>query len=180
MLTEEGVTAMREAPSSRTAAPSRRTVLTAAAALATASLAGCTDDETPAPPDPDLVLRNRVADQVGELVRAYAAATAAFPGLRSRLSPLAAEHEAHVAALRGPAGSARLPSPTGSVSSAPPPAPQVPATATATVRWLADLEHRAARRRRRSCLRAGPDLARLLGSVAACEAAHASLLRSGA
>ncbi len=45
-----------------------------------------------------------------------------------------------------------------------------------SIRWLAGLERAAARRRTRQALRAGPDLARLLASVGASEAAHAAVL----
>jgi len=147
-------------------APTRRTVLATGAVLA---LAGClpADESAPPPPDPDLVLRRRVAAEVRALVAAYAAATAAFPALAARLGPLAAEHDAHVAAL-----DPRPPS-------TPPPSlpmPPTPATATATLDRLADLERSAARRRTSQSLRAGSDLARLLASVGACNAVHAALL----
>jgi hypothetical protein len=157
----------------REAHPSRRAVLASAGAFA---LGGCVgSSEQPEPrPDPDLRLRDRVAAEVDELVRAYAAATDAFPALTGRLAPLAAEHQAHAAALRGPAPSGS-PRPRTS-SSAPSTAPDVPGSSVATVTWLAGLERRAARRRGRQTGSAGPDLARLLASVAACESVHAVLL----
>lgn len=157
--------------------PSRRAVLTTGGALA---LAGCLPGSGgPQPqPDPDLRLRLRVATEITELGAAYAAAMAAHPDLASRLAPLAVEHRAHVAALRGPAGSAAPDSPASRSGPATPP-PEVPATPAATLAWLTGLEHRATQRRRRQALLAGPGLARLLASVGSCEAAHAALLERG-
>ncbi len=158
--------------------PSRRSVLAGAGALA---LTGCLPsvDGTPPRPDPDLRLRTRVATEVRELVSAYAAAAAAFPALEQRLAPLAAEHRAHVAALRGPvadpATAATTPSAPGPTSASPPP-PVVPTSPAGTLEWLAGLERTAADRRTRQLLRAGPDLARLLASLAACETTHVRLL----
>lgn len=149
--------------------PTRRAVLATGGVLA---LSACLPGAAPEPsrPDPDLVLRRQVAAQVRELAAAYAAVVAAFPGAGDRLAvlaALAAEHEAHAAALAGPrsASPARAPAP-GSV----------PATLPTARDWLADLERAAARRRTRQSLRAGADLARLLAAVGACESAHAALL----
>jgi hypothetical protein len=163
----------------REAHPSRRAVLVSAGALAVSGCLGPTDEPTPRP-DPDLRLRDRVAAEVDELVRSYAAATAAFPALADRLTPLAAEHQAHAAALRGPrSGSSPTAAPSGSPG-ATSPAPAVPGSAGATVTWLAGLERRAARRRARQAGSAGRDLARLLASVGACESVHAVLLGGSA
>ena len=162
----------------REAHPSRRAVLVSAGALAVSGCLGPSDEPTPRP-DPDLRLRDRVAAEVDALVRSYAAATAAFPALADWLSPLAAEHQAHATALRGPRSS----SPTASLGGSPratPPAPAVPGSAGATVTWLAGLERKAARRRARQAEAAGRDLARLLASVGACESVHAVLLGGSA
>jgi hypothetical protein len=158
----------------REAHPSRRAVLASAGALALTGCLGATDEPEPRP-DPDLRLRERVAAEVDELVRAYAAATQAFPGLTDRLAPLAAEHQAHLTALRGPQPSGS-PGAGASGSATPPAAPAVPGSGAATVTWLAGLERRAARRRAHQTATAGPDLARLLASVGACESVHAVLL----
>src|SRR6185369_5720385 len=97
---------------------------------------------------------------------------------RTALGPLAAEHEAHVGALV-----ALLPAPTGSAppsgsaspggstspSASPPPVASSPAEAVAA---LAAAERTAAGRRRGQAARAGAELARLLASIAACEAVH--------
>jgi hypothetical protein len=153
---------------------SRRAVLASAAALALTGCVGSTDEPEPRP-DPDLRLRDQVAAEVDDLVRAYAAATHAFPGLTHRLAPLAAEHQAHATALRGPQPTGS-PSAGASGSATPPAEPAVPGSGSATVTWLAGLERRAARRRARQTATAGPDLARLLASVGACESVHAALL----
>lgn len=152
---------------------SRRAVLATSGLL---TVAGClpADDEPRRRADADLRLRRRVAVEVRDLAAAYAAVRRAVPATAARLDPLAAEHEAHLAALEGPPAPTRSPSfPSG-------PATPVPTTAAAAVSWLAGLERAAAARRARQCLGAGPDLARLLASVGACEAAHAELLGGGA
>ena len=155
-------------------APSRRAVLAATGALA---LTGCLPADTarPSRPDPDLRLRRRVAREVRRLAAGYAAVIAAFPATATQLGPLAAEHQSHVAALEGPA---RSPSPAGppSASPSPTPTPSLPATRVQAVAWLATQERAAATRRAAECLEAGPDLARLLASIGACEAVHAALL----
>lgn len=145
--------------------PTRRTVLATGGVLALAACLPVQQAEPP-PPDPDLVLRRRVATEVRRLVAAYAAVLAAFPAARSRLATLAAEHEAHVTALAGPR---RRPG-------AAPAAPQVPRTLGAASTWLAGIEQEAAHRRTAESLEAGDDLARLLASVAACNTVHAALL----
>ena len=158
----------------REAHPSRRAVLVSAGAVALAGCVGSTNEPEPAP-DPDLRLRDRVAAEIDELVGAYAAATEAHPGLTDRLAPLAAEHQAHVTALRGPRPSGS-PSAGAGGPATPPAGPEAPGSSAATVTWLAGLERRAARRRDRQTATAGPDLARLLASVGACESVHAVLL----
>lgn len=169
--------------------PTRRAVLATGGALA---LAAClpADDQRPLRPDPDLRLRRTVAGEVRVLVAAYAAVAAAVPdagsALLARLRSLAAEHQAHVAALEGPRPTASpspststgSPSPSTSTGSPSPPTapPQVPSTPAAAVTWLAGLERAAADRRTGQVLRAGADLGRLLASIAACDSAHADLL----
>lgn len=159
------------------ARPSRRAVLATGGALALSACLPEADGPQPKP-DPDLRLRQRVGAEVSELAAAYAAAVAAHPELSSRISPLAAEHRAHVAALRGPAGPATTDSSARRSGPAARP-PEVPGTPGATLAWLTRLEHGAAQRRRAQALRAGPALARLLASVGGCEAAHAALLERG-
>jgi hypothetical protein len=149
--------------------PTRRAVLATAGALA---LSGClpgTDAPPARRPDPDLLLRRKVAREVDALVTSYAAVVAAFPALPDATAPLAAlaaEHEAHARALRGAARAARRTASPG----------PVPTTMPAARAWLAGLERAAGRRRARQSLQAGPDLARLLAAIGGCEAAHAALL----
>jgi hypothetical protein len=136
-------------------------------------------DPEPERPDPDLRLRRRAAADVRDLVAAYAAVVTAFPqGGAQQLATLrafAAEHQAHVGALEGP------PPTTSSGSPAATPAPPaVPSSLAASLGWLAGLERAAATRRTRQSLRAGPDLARLLAAVGACETTHAAMLARGA
>jgi hypothetical protein len=56
----------------------------------------------------------------------------------------------------------------------------VPGTVDRAIAELAAAEHAASHRRGRQARDASPDLARLLASIAACEAAHASLLERDA
>jgi hypothetical protein len=157
--------------------PSRREVLVGGALVA---LGGCLPDTEPAAParSPEERLRARVADEVDDLAARYAAVMARFPQGRPELSMLAAEHEAHVRALRGrgPASRPRSPSPSPSPSATGPDAPAVPETLAEARASLAVVERAASRRRGRQATGTGPELARLLASIAACEATHAALL----
>jgi hypothetical protein len=159
--------------------PSRREVLVGGALVA---LGGCLPDTEPAAParSPEERLRARVADEVDDLAARYAAVMARFPQGRPELSMLAAEHEAHVRALRGrgPASRPRSPSPSPSPSPSAtgPAAPAVPETLAEARASLAVVERAASRRRGRQATGTGPELARLLASIAACEATHAALL----
>ena len=174
--------------------PGRRRVLGGAAAVALSAsvvpLAGClpgADDDEADRPDPDLLLRARVADEVRALAAQYAAVIARFPTAADELGTLAAEHEEHARALL-PRRVARTltptPSPSGTSGTSTPSPSELPTPAVAadlrTARAdLAAAETAAARRRTRQSLRARPETARLLASVAGCEAAHAALLAAG-
>ena len=143
------------------------------------ALAGCLPNDEPRPrasAPPEVRLRARVADEVVELGGSYAAVLARFPAAGATLSPLAAEHSAHVEALRRP-----TPEPTGTASPGPtePPEPPIPATLPAAVGMLASAERAASARRVRQARGTTPGTARLLASIAACEAAHAALLEEG-
>lgn len=166
--------------------PGRRQVLARAAALVLTvplvPLTGClpgTGDDEPDKPDPDLLLRARVADEVRALAAQYAAVIARYPAASDELATLAAEHEEHARALL-PRRVARTltpsASPTGTSSPPPTPTPAVAPTLRAARAELADAETAAARRRTHQSLRAEPETARLLASVAGCEAGHAALL----
>jgi hypothetical protein len=155
--------------------PSRREVLVGGALVA---LGGCLPDTEPAAParSPEERLRARVADEVDDLAARYAAVMARFPQGRPELSMLAAEHEAHVRALRGRGPASRPRSPSPSPSATGPAAPAVPETLAEARASLAVVERAASRRRGRQATGTGPELARLLASIAACEATHAALL----
>jgi hypothetical protein len=177
VATWEDVGAWRPMTDAPGAGPSRRSVLAGSGLLL---IAACTGSPTAVVPrlTPDQRLARRVADQITVLAAAYAATIAAHPTTRTALGPLAAEHAAHVAALvallPAPSGS---PSPSGSSSpsgstspsASPPPVAASPADAVAA---LAAAERTAAARRRGQAGRAGAELARLLASIAACEAVH--------
>jgi hypothetical protein len=163
--------------------PSRRSVLAGGGLLL---LSACTGSSTPHSPGltADQRLAHRVAVEVDELATAYALTIAAHPKLRTALAPLAAEHVAHSAALV-----ALLPKPTStpdatgspSASTSTPstaPSATVPSTPGAAREALAAAERAAAARRRHQAGAAGPELARLLASIAACEAVHAALVAS--
>ena len=163
----------------------RRVVLTRGLAAAlVATLPACTGTPAPAGPGgstgsggsappsspaPDPAVIGRALAGKQELIVRYAEVTAAHPGLREQLGPLAAEHEAHVQALR-----ALVP--------ASPPAPPAAAPAPATggrraaLAALARRERELAESRIGDLLAAPPELARLLAAVGAAEAAHAALL----
>jgi hypothetical protein len=155
--------------------PSRREVLVGGALVA---LGGCLPDTEPAAParSPEERLRARVADEVDDLAARYAAVMARFPQGRPELSMLAAEHEAHVRALRGRGPASRPRSPSPSPSAKGPAAPAVAETLAEARASLAVVERAASRRRGRQATGTGPELARLLASIAACEATHAALL----
>jgi len=167
-------------------------VVAAAAAATTTVLAGCLPgDDDPEPPDPELLLRARVADEVRALAARYAATVDRFPAARSELATLGAEHEEHARALLPRHAARALASATagatatesGSASPSPSPTPAVPSTLPAARAELAEAERAASGRRLRQLRRitgGSPELARLLASVAACEAAHAALLSADA
>lgn len=164
--------------------PGRRRVLSAAAALAVAgAVGGCLpgEDDEPDRPDPDLLLRARVADEVRALAVQYAAVIDRFPDAAGELSTLAAEHEEHARALLPRRVARTLTSTVSPTSSRRPdpthtPTPTVAASLPAARADLASAERAASRRRIGQTRRAKPQTARLLASVAACEAAHAALL----
>ncbi|MGZ4593250.1 MAG: hypothetical protein ACXV3C_05260 [Actinomycetes bacterium] len=166
----------------RFARPSRRGVLAGGAALLVAACSRAGGAEQPPGPTPDQRLAARAADEIRLLAAAYAATIARHPGTRPVLGRLAAEHEAHVAAL---VAVLPTPSPGSSASADPSPSPTatpaapVPSAPAAASAALAAAERSAAARRRGQAGRAGPELARLLASIGACEAVHAVLLGGG-
>jgi hypothetical protein len=159
--------------------PTRRAVLAGGGLL---FLAACTGSAPVHAPrlTADQRLARQVAAEITVLAAAYAATIAAHPRTRGALGPLAAEHEAHLLALV-----AFMPAPTAtpSLSASPSTSPSAAASAVpvasspaAARAALATDERAAAARRRQQAVGAGPELARLLASVAACEAVHAVLV----
>jgi hypothetical protein len=164
--------------------PSRRSVLAGGGVLL---LAACTGSSTPRAPEltADQRLARRVADEINVLATAYAVTIAAHPNSRASLAALAAEHVAHavalVALLPKPTStptftSSSSPPPNGSASPSASPPLTVAPTVAAALAELAAAERAAAARRRHQADRAGPELARLLASIAACESVHATLV----
>lgn len=156
--------------------PTRRAALAGMLGAAAAPLAaGCRpfggrDQE----PTPDEVIRDRVLAGKRTLLEQYTATLERHPGLRTRLGPLRAEHEAHVTALNG--SPTPTPTATSTAAGASPAPPSVPATAGAALAKLATAERAAADARVADLAGASPRLARVLAAMGGCEAAHAALL----
>ena len=157
----------------------RRQLLLALAGtpLLASALAACADDpepkSAPAPrPDVDVKVRWRAIRGEQNLLALYAAVVAAHPTLAARLTPLQQHHEDHLAALQ-----AEGPLPFGATD--PPAVSAVPSAAPAALIVLRDTEHAQSESRVADCLAAaGPKLAAMLASIAACEAAHEAILGS--
>lgn len=145
---------------------SRRRVLAGATAVAAVSVAaGCglfDDDERPKPPD---ALQPLLAE-AQTLAATFESAASAQPGLAKRLTPLAADHRAHVAALTQLIG-----------EPAPSAAPSAAAGVTASLKQLRALSQTASRNAAAACAAAPPERAALIGSIAASRATHAEALR---
>jgi hypothetical protein len=141
-------------------------------ALGAGALAGCglfEDDPAPLPPDP----LQPVLDEALTLAAAYDRALAAQPSLAKRLTPLAADHRAHVEELTRVIG---RPAPSTAASAAPAGPP--PGTdAAETLATLRTAERRAQRTAAAAARQAPAERAALIGSVAACRASHAEALR---
>ena len=170
----------------------RRSLLLAGAAV---PLVGCevfTRSSEPArgptPPHPDEAIRERAADAERELVALYMAAAAAHPKLESGLGGFADRHLRHIAAIEAtapPLAPGSTPTATASAPTTPPPStdapapPQVSTDRGAAVQQLRDAETAAVAERQADCLEArDQQLATVLASIAACEAAHDRLLRN--
>ncbi|WP_433511233.1 hypothetical protein ACQP2T_46515 [Nonomuraea sp. CA-143628] len=146
---------------------SRRAVLAGGAAAA--ALSGCDASDTPQPSptpseDPERVLLRQLIADKEHTIALYSALIA---GGATKLTPFRDRHQAHLDELRK-----RLPS--GSSSS---PAPKTPAPAPKTsVSRLREAERRSAALRVRQLAGVSPQLAQLIASIGACEAAHALAL----
>jgi hypothetical protein len=138
--------------------------------LAATALAGCgVFDDKPAPAA-TLDALQPLLDEALALAAAYDRAAAAQPALSARLTPLAADHRAHVADLARLIGtSASAPAATASATLESAPADPVAALRTAELTaWKTAVA---------ACLAAPADRAGLIGSIAACRATHAEALR---
>ncbi|MFJ9777501.1 ferritin-like domain-containing protein [Kitasatospora sp. NPDC101157] len=148
--------------------PSRRTFLALGLITLTTACTGTggTDAATRAPtPDPDAPIRLRAVAATDTLLAVYDALLAAPGAQTALLQPLRAETAQHRAAL-----AQGLPSATGT------PTPSTSPTAVPTSAALAALESRTAESHLADLDTARPPLARLLASVAAANALHATTL----
>jgi hypothetical protein len=151
----------------------RRTILgaTAAASLGATTLAGCgifgNGPDQPSSPDP----LQHVLDEAVALAAAYDRAAANQPGLAKRLTPLAADHRAHITELTRAIGT---PPPS---ASAPGPSAAAVGDAVATLKSLRAAEQAAQKTANTACRQAPAARAALVGSIAACRATHAEALR---
>lgn len=182
--------------------PRRRSLLAGGAAGALSGLlSGCTGSEDPAAREAERAsasqqLRSREARRSETLLERYEATLHTHPELAERLDPLRRTVERHAAAFGGgqrgrpaeasgspsaggaprPEGSPVASAPAGDPSAARParhPVPEEPRRALAA---LAEAERQATDARTAVLVKAPPELARLLASVAAAGAAHVYLL----
>jgi hypothetical protein len=175
--------------------PTRRSVLRWLAGVGTgvgtgvmgagamSTLTGCTTAPAADPSSPrgepdrdrgvDLAVVSRALAASQDLAQRYADAVTALPDLAGTLTPLAAEHAAHIRALDTTLDSATAntesPAPVSS-------GPVRPVSAGETIAALAAAERASATARVADVLTSSPDVARLLASIAACQAVHAAVL----
>ncbi len=121
-------------------------------------------------PRTQMLLRAVTAEQ--NLIWLYNQAIAAYPGLAPALTPVRAEHQAHVTELR-----ARVIEPPGKrVSLAVTAKPALGATQAAALAQLRAAEQAAVTALMSRLQGASPSLAQLYASIAASEATHVSVL----
>ena len=130
----------------------------------------------PPPLSPDVRVLFAAVTAEENLVSLYTRTLTAYSALAPTLSPLLAEHWAHLAQLR-----ARIIEPAGKtvpekVTSRPP----IPVTRSAAVAQLRTAEQDAVTAQLRRLAGASPSLAQLYASIAASEATHVSVLGPGA
>jgi len=124
-------------------------------------------------PQTQMLLHAVTAEQ--NLIWIYNKAMAAFSGLAPTLTPLRAEHEAHLAQLRS-----RVIEPPGKqVSSAVTAKPAIGASQAAALAQLRAAEQAAVKTMMSRLNGASPSLAQLYASIAASEATHVSVLGAG-
>jgi hypothetical protein len=114
-----------------------------------------------------------------DLIGAYTAVLAAYPGLSGQLEPLLADNTAHLAVLQRrlvePAGQAQAPAAGPSRRSSPSPSPAPPSPGAALTA-LRSAERTAAAANVAQLRTVTPSLAQLLASIAACETTHEAAL----
>jgi hypothetical protein len=164
---------------------SRRQVLRLGGLLlggaAVTSLAGCRlrlEQEavtTPPPPTADELARERTALDAERLLELLAEVRVLRPDAAVVLGRIASQHEAHLAALRLPAGTT-TPQPRTTATGSPTTSPAL--TKQAALRILAGTEEAAAARVRRELPDVSGDLARLLAAIGASRDCHADAMRS--
>ncbi len=155
----------------------RRMLAGAAGAAAVAVSGGCgLFDHDSERQRPDAL--QPLLTEASTLVAALDAAALAQPALAGRLTPLAADHRAHVTALARVIGT---PAPSAPAPSDPAPGPSSPGgpagDASAVLRQLRAQAQAAARNAATACGAAPAERASLVGSIAACRATHAEALR---
>ena len=161
-------------------AVSRRRVLTTVLGSSALAVTACGVPEAlRKPPGLSASVRTLRASITAEqaLVDSYHDAVHRFPQLSGRLNSFLAQHEQHLAQLRG-----RLvvpPHVTMSPIPSPPAASPAPGSATDAVTLLIRAEQTAAAAQLGRLKGAPPALAQLLASIAASEATHAVALTSG-
>ena len=161
---------------------SRRRVLAAAGIIAAAAVSGCTrnssDGTAPDRPSVDATARDRILDNKAALLAVYAATIERHPTLRRPLDGFVRRHTAHIDALKR--ALAATPTNSATTTRRPHQARIAPQRSMA-VRVLADAEQ-AATESRRSVVESSLSgtFAALVASIAACENAHALLLRAEA
>lgn len=158
---------------------SRRRLLQVPVVLLVGLGTGCRAS-APAPPrpvdDPDVAVRAQIRAQERRLIATYDAAIARYPTMRTALSPVQADHVAHLAAVTDPPPAG---SPAGGSVSPRSPGPgtgPVRQSAADTLRGLVAAERVAAAARAADGRRVGANLAGLVISIGGSEAAHAAVL----
>jgi hypothetical protein len=161
---------------------SRRRVLATAGMVAAAAVTGCTrnssDDSSSDRPSVDATARDRILEDKAALLALYAATIERHPTLRRPLDAFVRRHTAHVDALRHALAATPTSSPT---TTRRPHQSRISPQRSLAVRALADAEQEATDSRRSVVESAlSGTVAALVASIAACENAHALLLRAEA
>jgi hypothetical protein len=169
---------------------SRRRLIAVSGVLTVAGLTGCTEvrgERGSQQTNADQLTRDRMVAEKTRLLAAYQATAEQHPSLEPLLAEFADRVEAHIEALRSalattPLASDTSPTSPGSAAEgAGAHTPSVPARRGAALRALAAAEESPAASRRSAVTTAGSGaFAALVASVAACELAHAALLRAEA